>query len=217
MTALRDSLLGDYTQLWLRQQREDLLGESTKQRLGAIRADLLGEKTRALLGNIRDDLLGDATRMQAVALATLLRDELLNSTTRKALDAIVASAVKTSAEGYEAQWRPRLREDADFLKDRVREEEGFLKKHVTKLLWTAGGIVALLLVLGGLIFARGWRYRKILEVLTYQIHKIPDQPAYDELTRRIREKAQEVGVEPHLRKLLQKRGILGKESWTPPA
>ncbi len=61
------------------------------------------------------------------------------------------------------------------------------------------------------------RERRILDLLTYQIHEIPDQQAYDELVTRIRRNAQEQGLEPRLREILAERGILGQENWVRPA
>ncbi len=64
-----------------------------------------------------------------------------------------------------------------------------------------------------------WQKRKsgqLLNLVTYQIHTIKDQAAYDELTNRIQNKTQEVGFEPALRDVLRKKGILGEESWQPP-
>jgi len=98
----------------------------------------------------------------------------------------------------------------------VRDEESFVRRNITAILWVAGGITAGIIALTTLLAVRRKRERRILDLLTYQIHQIPDQRAYDELTTRIRQKAQEEGVEPRLREILGERGILGRESWAGP-
>ncbi len=107
-------------------------------------------------------------------------------------------------KGYEKEIKPKL-----------QEQESTIKKYASELAWGSAGLIASLMIVGAIIFARARRYRKMVEVMTFQIHEIPDQQFYDELTRRIRKKAQEAGVERHLRKVLREQGILGKESWRP--
>ncbi|NIR52751.1 hypothetical protein GWO43_29445 [candidate division KSB1 bacterium] len=200
LVAIRDSLLGEYTALWIKSLRNEVLGEATKVQLAAIRDELLGPNTQELLGGLANGLITDST----LAGVGHIRDELLGPNTSSAIDSIVSSAITTLETGYREKLQPL-----------VREEEGFLKDNITAILLTAGGVIAGLLVLAGVIFIKGRRNRRISELLTYQIHQIPNQDSYDELTQRIRAQAQEIGLEPHLRKLLQERGILGTESWTP--
>ncbi|HTR98677.1 MAG TPA: hypothetical protein VML00_02940, partial [Bacteroidota bacterium] len=92
-----------------------------------------------------------------------------------------------------------------------------LRRNVTSILWVAGGIVAAVIALSTILAILRKRERRLLDILTYQIHEIPDKRSYDELVSRIRRKAQEEGVEPRLRKILSERGILGADSWVAPA
>ena len=74
---IRDSLLSDYTALWIDQRlisithtlrgnvkniRDELLGMETKRLLGELRTDLLGDSTALLAANLRDELLGPRNR-----------------------------------------------------------------------------------------------------------------------------------------------------------
>jgi len=56
------------------------------------------------------------------------------------------------------------------------------------------------------------KYAKMTTVMASQIHDIPDQRTYDALTHNIKEKAIIAGVEPSLKKVLEKNGMLGQES-----
>jgi hypothetical protein len=191
--ASRDTLLGEYTHAWVESLKESILGVETKAQLGALRDELLGPKTAAFLA---DSLL--------MAIAGL-RNELLGATTQSALDSIISRSLTTLSQAYRDKMQPLL-----------HDEESFVKRNITAILFTAGGLVVGILILATLLQARRKRERDILNLLTYQIHEIPDQKAYDELVARIRRKAQELGLEPRLQELLRERGILGKEAWAAP-
>jgi hypothetical protein len=188
--ASRDTLLGDYTRTWVDSLRNSLLGTGTQARLGALRDELLGRKTAAFL----DDSLRNAIAG--------LRNELLGASTQTALDSIVSRTMATLSQSYRDKLQPL-----------VHEEEGFVKRNISAILFGAGGVVACVVLLAAILQARRKQERNILDLLAYQIHEIPDQHAYDELVTRIRRKAQELGLEPRLQELLRDRGILGKENW----
>ena len=75
--------------------------------------------------------------------------------------------------------------------------------------------MALLLIIGGIVAVKVRRYKKMLETVTLQIHTMPNQQAYDDLTDRIQRKAQEVGIEQKFRQFLEKQGLQGEGSWIP--
>ena len=192
--ASRDTLFGSYTRAWLDSVKSDLIGQSTKKQLGILRDELLGTRTSSFFA--------DSLRKAAAG----LRDELLGASTQSALDSIVNRTLATLSQAYRDKMQPL-----------VRDEESFVKRNITAILWVAGGITAGIIAFAAAIAARRKKERRIIELLTYQIHEIPDQKAYDELVTRIRRKAQEDGVEPRLREMLSERGILGRDSWIAPA
>ena len=191
--ASRDTLFGEYTHAWIESLRNSLLGARTKGQIGLLRDELLGAQTNAF---VKDSL--------RLAIAGM-RDELLGAATRTALDSIISGTISTLSQAYRDKMQPVL-----------HEEEGFAKRNATAILCVAGGIVLIVVIVATLLQSRRKKERKILDLLTYQIHEIPDQKAYDELTGRVRRKAQELGLEPRLRELLQQRGILGREEWVVP-
>ena len=205
--GLRDSLLSVATRDWLLALERDLtsdlvlasagisenlLGDRTRQRIRSIRNELLGAETMMFVAALRDTLLGPRMREQIA----LLRDELLGPETRAALDSLLLTAT-------------------DRLQAVTREEGSFLQRNITAILWTAGGIIGLLMGLAGFIFARGKRYRKMLETVTLQIHQMTSRQAYDDLTNRIQMKAQEEGIERKFRQFLEGQGLQGDGSWLP--
>ena len=197
--ATRDTLLGEYTRVWIRQLKQDLLGAETAVQVGALRDQVLGLRTRFLLGEMRDELLGDSTEEKVGA----LRDELLGPATRTAVQAIVDSAMVGLVRRYRQDLRPEL--DA---------QRSFVERNATWFLLMVAGLSV------GVIAFVWWqkrKYRKLTTLLTYQIHEIPDQGMYDQLTRGVQKKAQEVGAEPLLRRVLTDQGLLGSTAWHPPS
>lgn len=224
--GVRDTLFGAGTEERLA-HLIDSIGNVLSDKLGLTRDNLLGDKTRVRLDSIagslgkylseyRDDLIGDKTIEQLGKMVdqsvvgkisqvgAILRKELLGKEARAAVDTLVAAAVGSIARAYEDSLQPVVR----------KEKEG-IEKGAGKLAWLIGGIGGGLIILAGLIYylLRLIRYRRMLEVLTFQIHNIPDKHSYDDLIARIKASTTEAGVEPHLRTFLKKKGLLGIESW----
>lgn len=194
LTMILDSALGKV----LNKQIEKL-GATSKEELGKIRNELLGKKTLAYLANMRNELLGDSTKAKAAE----LRDELLGEKSSKMISNIVAEAMDTLMVKYQ-KFQPMLSAD-------IREESSFFKKNFNTVLWTAGGIIAGLLVLCYLLNRKRKDYRGLTDILTYEIHNIPNKKEYDELTSRIQKDAQKQNLEPKLRKVLAEKGLLESE------
>jgi hypothetical protein len=196
LPVLIDSLLAQYVEIRLQK-----ISRSFEKELAKLPDDLLGDRTSILLGNIRDDLIGDTT----VERLSVLRDELLGKKTSGLVDSIIASALNTALSKYEGS------------REMFRADLGFVQKNATTILITAGVVIAALIVIGGIIFLKKQKLQKISEVLSMQIHNMPNQKTYDELVARIRKNAQENKVEPELRKILEEQGVLGAEGWKPAA
>lgn len=195
--TMRDSVLGpDMEKLLSRVM--SLFGDSAEVYSARIRDELLGQDTRTLLSAIRGDLLGDSTRADVKA----LRDELLGPATQNWIQAAVDSGMTTLIQRYRRDLKPEL-----------EKQIGFVQKHATKLLILAG-IIAIVII--WFIWRQRLSYARMLHLVTLQIHNMPNQSFYDELTGRIRHKAREFNLEASLRKVLAKQQILGEENWVPP-
>lgn len=192
--ASRDTLFGEYTRAWLESVKTDLIGARTRSQLGGLRDELLGARTNSFLTDSLRHAVGG------------LRDELLGASTQTALDSLINKTLATLSQTYRDRMQPL-----------VRDEESFLQRNITAILWVAGGIVASVIAISTILAILRKKERRLLDILMYQIHEIPDKGAYDELVTRIRRKAKEEGVEPRLRKILSERGILGPDGWVAPA
>jgi len=212
--AIVDSLLSPRWTAFTAQLLESVTGQPLRTNLAALKDNLLGadtrQRVRMLLTSAMNEVLGD--RLQT-AMATLrdqltglplqrnistLRDSLLNDKTNAAIKAIVDTAMLTIAYRMKNNVNPSLQANLSFI-----------QRNATSLLITVG-IMALVVII--VIWRLKEKYAKMTTVLASQIHAIPDQQAYDDLTNRIKEKAVVAGVEPSLRKVLSDNGLLGKDS-----
>jgi len=191
--VLRDSLLSSEVVDFVARLRSTVLGDSTHAYLLQIRDDFIGPDAQHLISTLRDSLLDEKTRRYAMT----LRDDLLGPHTQRAVEilagAMVDRGVDKFVERYKGSVRPLLNEEVS---------------TVRRFAWQ---IVAAVAALGaaGIYFV--WRqrtkYRRLVEVMTLQIDKIPNTAAYDELTHRIQRRAQARGVEPALRRVLVDQGL----------
>lgn len=213
--ALRDSLLSEKWFLFTRQLVEELSGSKTKSNLTQLREVLVGdtarlkikrllaealdevlnERNQAKLGRMRDELIGAKTEAQL----SVLRDQLLGDRTNQAIKAIVDTAMVTIAY--------RMRHD---VKEALGENASFIQKYAGRLLILVGVIAAVIILL---VWRNRQKYLKLVTVLTSQIHDIPNQDAYNDLTSRIKRSAVVTGVEPQLRKVLKENGMVGEQAW----
>ncbi len=195
-SVLIDSVLGEVLQARLRQ-----IGGTLNTQVADIRNELLGENTDSKIAALREELIGVNAKNNIAD----LRDELIGLKTKNMLDSLIYSASNALILKYN-EIQPRLSKD-------IRSETGFIQQNASTLLWSAGGVIALLIAIVGYIIIKGNKIKKISELLTLQINRIPDQKVYDEVTKKIKAKAQEESLEPELRKILDKQGILNDANW----
>jgi len=231
VSAARDELTKDETRQRLKATQHDLLdglttdaGRLRAQVVGAplradadaLREEFVGRTRRDLLA-FRDDLLGEMTEartralMEAVAGAgtrdklALLRNDLIGEATQGMVRDLVRTAASTAVEEYKQKLQPSL----DAQKDDIQ-------KRANRIIWTLAGALSAVAGVAAFFFRKKRRADAMLDVVTTQIHKMPERWAYDELTARISNRAKEEGVEKPLRERLQKASMLGRDNWKEP-
>jgi hypothetical protein len=229
--AARDELTGEESRAKLKATQHDLLDGLTAD-VGALRTQLVGAPLRAdadalrdeLLGRarrdllqFRDDLLGQATEIRTRRLVeaalgadarghlALMRDDLLGTATQAYVRDLVRTAASTAVEEYRQKLQPSL-----------DEQKTDLEMRATRIIWTLGAALAAVVAVAAFLFRRQRKAQAMLDVVTTQIHQMPQRAAYDELTRRISNRAKEAGVEKQLRQRLDDQSLLGDGSWRPP-
>ncbi len=165
--------------------------------------DAFFERLGLSLGNsvrdIRLELLGDD------ALSNLLnmRDELLGEQLRFIVSTLIDSSMTHVGRGYRQEVYPDLDETASLLAKTILDVSGELGKESkgvintgveggNKILWTAGGVIGLLLLLGGFLALAYQRQKKTLRMVAKEVvqHKFSSQSfGTDSILDRINEKA----------------------------
>ncbi|HVZ41044.1 MAG TPA: hypothetical protein VHI13_17310 [Candidatus Kapabacteria bacterium] len=203
--VLRDTILGTRSRVLITELERALLSEATGTAM-RLRNDLLGPRTAALVGHLRDTLLGDATAARLAGLRDRLLDDSTLARVAALRDVLIGNGTQTAIDSIVARSLARVQAAA------TTQRQG-VAGNVMALLWTAGGIVAILLMLAAHLFARKRQFQKMLGVVTGQIHRFPDRKAYDDLTNRIQDQSIEMGLEPQLRRFLARQDMLGEEAW----
>lgn len=172
-----------------------LLGITSREQLEQIRNSLLGFETRNYISKLRNELLGDSTNRNLQE----IRDELLGENTSLLVSKLISDAMDTLMVKY-GEFQPIFSRD-------LRNESNFFKDNLTYILIVIGALVAGLIILCYRLNKKRKDYLGISELLTYEIHKIPNQSEYDELTTRIQDSAQKDGYEKNLRQILENKGL----------
>ncbi|MBS1911763.1 MAG: hypothetical protein JST22_07240 [Bacteroidetes bacterium] len=203
--VLRDTLLGARSRTLITELERAFLLEVTGA-AGRLRNNLLGPQSAALVGKLRDTLLGDATAARLAGLRDRLLDDSTLARVAALRDVLIGNGTQNAIDSVVARSLVRVQAAA------TTQRQG-IAGNVMALLWTAGAIVAILLMLAAHLFARKRQFQKMLGVVTGQIHRFPDRKAYDDLTDRIQDQSIEMGLEPQLRKFLARQDMLGEKAW----
>lgn len=201
LSGIRDSLLNHKTLLWVDSLVEALTGRQLKLNIDSIQVTLMG-KTKTDVLQIRnafrellEEMLSDSTKGKIGA----MRDELLGAKTDSAINRIVDHAMTTIASRYKTDLNPQVKGDVSFI-----------SKNAEGLLITLGAIAVLIILL---VWRNKRKYVQMVALLSKHIYQIPDRQVYDNVTSKIKDEAISAGLEPDLRNLLNKNGMLGSDSW----
>lgn len=207
--TLEDSLLNRKVLLWADSLMQTLTGSRMRMNLDSIQGILVGKTKKDVLA-MRDDfsqLLAEALSNNTKDRLGQMRDELLGAKTTAALvkiidtavSHIVDSALHKVSEGFRNDINPQLTKDISFI-----------NKNAIWLLIAVGVIAAAIIFL---VWQNREKYLRMVAIIAKQVHDIPDQQVYDEVTARIKQSSIASGLEPDLRKLLSKNGLIGDTSW----
>jgi hypothetical protein len=207
--TLEDSLLNRKVLLWADSLVQTLTGSKMRMNLDSIQGVLVG-KTRKDVLVMRDgfsQLLAEVLSNNTKNKLGAMRDELLGAKTSAALTKIidtavthiVDSALHKVSEGFRTEINPQITKDISFV-----------GKNATWLLITLGVIAAVIIFL---VWQNRKKYLQMVAIIAKQVHDIPDKQIYDLVTARIKQNSVASGLEPDLRKLLSKNGLIEENSW----
>ena len=230
MAQLKDSLNQMSNEL-----RENLIGEQTEgqleQMVGALSsqiADLLKETKSNLLNEdleiYLEHMLNEVLKKELMGIVDGLWYELsdeakinprirsLRLVLENHLDSLIQSASKSVSERSDTLLKPILADATDraesLIDDTQSKTKGIIRYALIGL--------AVLLLIGGLIFQLFWknRYKTMLGIISKNIDEINSQKVYDQLTGSIRESMEQRGLEQVLRnRILEEQGLLEQKEW----
>jgi len=207
--TLEDRLLNHKVQLWADSLVETLTGSHLKMNLDSVQSVLVGKTKRDVL-QMRDGfsrLLAEVLSNNTKNKLGLMRDELLGPKTTTALARIIDTAVTHIVDSAMLRISDRLRTD---INPQLKQDISFVHRNATWLLITLGAIAAVIIFL---IWQNRKKYLRMVTIIAKQIHDIPDQHIYDQVTAKIKQDSVATGLEPDLRNLLEKNGLIGSTSY----
>ncbi len=153
----------------------------------------LDKSTRPLLANMVGAALARLDSDETRARLAAIRDSTLNDATQRKLQQTISKALEPTLDTLTARVRSIVRDDLPVV-----------QKYATQFLLGLGGVLTAII---GLVWYQRRRYARLVQVLTNQIHRIPDPGSYDALVHNIQSQAQQESLEPLLRETLAKQGL----------
>jgi hypothetical protein len=212
------------------------LGKSVKIQVDSLLKDtLINYKIRSIVINLRNELLSKKTSDQLQALIASVREAAIGAPTQKEIKALIA-AIISQAGGDSTQIAVKRIKDILLGEDTKKQITSIidtatsalavqfnkkivptLDKQVTfisdKALLLVGAVTLALLLIIGFVWYKKMQQMKILSLISTEIHMMPNQQNYDELTTRIRQNALNKGLEGQLKNILIKQDMWGEEPW----
>ena len=184
-------------------------GSHLRNNLDSIQGVLIGKTKRDVFEmknsfhELLLEIMSDSTRGKIA----LLRDELLGPKTNMALTKLIDTAVTHIVDSAMNRIAIRLRTDIDPI---FKNDASFIQRNAIWLLITLGAIAAAIIFL---VWRNRQKYLRMLAIVTKQVHDIPDQGIYDQVTAKIKSDSVTAGLEPDLRTLLDKNGLINTGTW----
>ena len=199
-SLMKDTLINYKIQSIVVNLKNELLGKKTSEQLQAIitgvREDAIGTQTqkevKALIDSIVNEVGGGSTQTAIKR----IKNTLLGDSTKNQLSGIVASVVDTLTVHYNKGLAKTINSQITFFTDKG-------------LILIVAVTLALLLIIG-FVWYKKHQQLVLMNQIMFEIHRMPNQQYYDELTYRIKNN---VSNKTLLNKLLAKQDILGEDAW----
>jgi hypothetical protein len=197
LKALQSAMMQQIT-IDAAKMRQELLGESFRADVDKARAEFL-EKSRLDLDRMRDDLLGLRTREAAGRVADRIVGDITRENVGRLRDEILGERSRLMAEQLVHQTGSSMQREMDMMRTRLETEKQGLQDDLRHTLWASAVFISGLGVVVVALVAVARRRERIIAALTEPIQGLTDGRTYEDLTRRITERARELGVSNDVR------------------
>ena len=207
--TMEDNLLNKKVLSWADSLMETLTGSRLRMNIDSIQGVFVGKTKRDVL-QMRDgfsQLLAEILSNNTKNRLGSMRDELLGAKTSAALTRIIDTAVTHIVDSSMHKISEGFRKD---INPQLTGDLSFVHRNATWLLITMGVIAAVIIFL---VWQNRKKYLRMVAIIAKQIHDIPDQQVYDQVTAKIKHDSVANGLEPDLRNLLIKNGLINDVSW----
>jgi hypothetical protein len=174
-------------------------------------AELLNPQNSAFVKNLIHDILNNVTSD-----VYHLRDNLLGPVTQRKIDSLVEHTMKQFDESYNKHLKDDIDgvfNDVDHTVDKVNQDLETLKGKVLWGIVGASAIIIALALLARIIYSKHLKSRQLVKVMARNIHNIPDQRVYDNLTSHINSVAMNTGLKGYLDQIIDEELKPEKEVW----
>lgn len=199
LSAAQIKKIGDSLHIQLLRVKDDIKDSTLKNFLVNTVEAMTGklkQGTKGLLGDLLLNALDSLKSQRGKESLNELVKTLFSDSNAQRTQQFISTALQPTMDS--------LASKIDRTLNRVHTEVGFVQRNAW---WVIVGVGILALCIISYVWYERRKYRQLVGLLTYQIHRMPEQVSYDNVTQQIQSEAQRTGLEPLLRKSLQEQGI----------